>query len=277
MENIAFDIWLSNRMQFSAEDKRECFEMANTIVQIATDVRKSGLLSLEDKIPEIKNILLQKAVQLAVDSTESDTLVRLLQTHIVANNYKGKDLLDSILIKEGVKSIIEGCNPRHIQNLLLTYFGDNFLQENQEYIEEIRIKNEDVKRKIVKETFWKEIRNNEIADTPLDELVKGFDNVAMQTLIRESDPKDLIMAFKKLSEQSINQFLSNMSKRSAEMIMEDFVNAGSFSHTDIAAAFANAKNIREREVIAAQERILAKIEELKESGQIVVIKKPEGE
>lgn len=134
MENIAFDIWLSNRMEFSAEDKWECLETVKTIVTVAFQVRMNGLLSIDDKIPKMEDMFLRKALQLAVDSTAPETLQKILQTHIIANQYKGKELLKNILIKEGTISIINGENPKMIQEKLAVYFGDDFLQKYMNYI-----------------------------------------------------------------------------------------------------------------------------------------------
>ena len=58
MENLAFDIWLNSRMEFSEDDRRECFATAKEIVQIAIDVRKHGLLAIDDKIPQMDDLLM---------------------------------------------------------------------------------------------------------------------------------------------------------------------------------------------------------------------------
>ena len=134
MENIAFDIWLSGRLDFNEEEKCECFETAKELVRIAVDVRRNGLLSIDDKIADYPDALMRKALQLAVDSIQPEIIQKLLQTHIVANNYRGNRLLQSILIKEGVILIVNGDNPKSVQDFLGVYFGDDFLQEYNDYI-----------------------------------------------------------------------------------------------------------------------------------------------
>ena len=134
MENIAFDIWLSGRLDFSDEDKRGAFETAREFVQVAIDVRKNGLLSIDDKISEYPDLLMRKALQLAVDSIEPEEIQKLLQTHIVANNYKGERLLQSILIRDGIILLVNGWNPKQVKEFLGVYFGDDFLQEYNDYI-----------------------------------------------------------------------------------------------------------------------------------------------
>ena len=135
MENLAFDIWLSNRMDFSDEDRRECFATAKELVRIAQDVRMNGLLSIDDKIPKMEDFFMRKYMQMAVDSIDPETIEKLSQTHIVANNYRGKKLLKSVLIKEGIVAITNGNNPKAIKEMLEIYFGDDLLQEFNEYFD----------------------------------------------------------------------------------------------------------------------------------------------
>jgi len=52
------------------------------IIQIATIVRKSGLLSLEDRIRDYKDDFLRKGIQLAVDSTEADDLRDIMESEL---------------------------------------------------------------------------------------------------------------------------------------------------------------------------------------------------
>ena len=250
MENIAFDIWLSNRMDFTKEERRECFETALTIVKIATEVRLSGLLSQADKITSMSDAFLQIAMQLAIDSILPDEIKKILQTQIVANNYKGKELLKRVLIKEGVVSIVNGENPRQIEEYLKLYFGDDLLQEYNDYSKT----NRETKKYDFREVF-KDIKP--VGETNLDKMAKKMDNLAIQRLIREIDAKDFVIAFKGLSEETIMNFLKNMSKTSAEVITEDFL---------------HLRNFKESDLTAVQERILAKIRELEERGEIIFAK-----
>lgn len=87
------------------------------------------------------------------------------------------------------------------------------------------------------------------------EDITKLDDMAMQRLNRDLDPKDLIAALKNSTEEVQNAFFNNMSKRVSDTIKEDM---------------QYARNIRHRDVEAAQTRIVNKIRELEESGEIVV-------
>jgi flagellar motor switch protein FliG len=87
------------------------------------------------------------------------------------------------------------------------------------------------------------------------EDITQLDDLAMQILCREIDAKDLVPALKTANEDLKSAFFRNMSKRNAEQVQEDI---------------EYARNIRSRDVESAQQRIVAKVRELEESGQIVV-------
>lgn len=89
-----------------------------------------------------------------------------------------------------------------------------------------------------------------------------LDNMEVQTFIREIDTKDLTVALKAASDDVKNVILNNMSQRQRETIETDM----QYLH-----------NVRMRDVEAAQQKIVAVIRKLEESGQIVISKGGEDE
>lgn len=87
------------------------------------------------------------------------------------------------------------------------------------------------------------------------EDITALDNTAMQKLCRVVEPKDLVIALKTANDDVKNAFFNNMSRRAADQVKEDI---------------EYARNIRHRDIDAAQQRIVNKIRELEESGEIVV-------
>ncbi|MCM1226926.1 MAG: flagellar motor switch protein FliG [Clostridium sp.] len=89
-----------------------------------------------------------------------------------------------------------------------------------------------------------------------------LDNMEIQTFIREIDTKDLTVALKAASEEVTNVILNNMSQRQRETITTDM----QYLH-----------NVRMRDVEEAQQKIVAVIRQLEESGDIVISKGGEDE
>ena len=84
-----------------------------------------------------------------------------------------------------------------------------------------------------------------------------LDNMEIQSFIRECDTKDVTIALKSASEEICNAIFSNMSQRQRETIQTDM----QYLH-----------NVRMHDVEEAQQRIIAVIRRLEESGNIVISK-----
>jgi len=118
----------------SKEEKEECIPVIERIVELAQKVRREGLLSLEVEIPEEQNFFLQKGLQLAVDSIEPETIERLLQGMILADNRKGSELLSRKIIIQGIINIVNGNNPKAIYEILLSMLGEEYLLNSEQYL-----------------------------------------------------------------------------------------------------------------------------------------------
>ncbi len=84
-----------------------------------------------------------------------------------------------------------------------------------------------------------------------------LDNMEIQSFIRECDTKDLTIALKSASEEISEAIFNNMSQRQRETIQTDM----QYLH-----------NVRMHDVEEAQQRIIAVIRRLEESGNIVISK-----
>jgi len=89
------------------------------------------------------------------------------------------------------------------------------------------------------------------------EDIVNLDNLAIQRFIREVDSKDLAVALKAANDDVKSTILANMSKRMQETIQSDI----QYLH-----------NVRMRDVEEAQQRIVAVIRQLEETGEIVISK-----
>ena len=87
------------------------------------------------------------------------------------------------------------------------------------------------------------------------EDIVSLDPMAMQTLNREIEQSDLIVALKNASDELKESFFSNMSARQSALIQEEM---------------EYARSVRARDVEAAQQRIVAKVRDLEERGEIIV-------
>ena len=89
------------------------------------------------------------------------------------------------------------------------------------------------------------------------EDIMGMDPIAIQRFIRDVDSKDLVLAIKGSKPEVANVIYANMSTRMVETVQSEL---------------EFTTNVRVTEVEAAQQRIVALIRKLEESGQLVLSK-----
>lgn len=94
------------------------------------------------------------------------------------------------------------------------------------------------------------------------EDIVGLDDRSIQQIIREIETKDLALALKTASEEVSERIMSNMSKRAGEMLKEDIEFMGP---------------VRLRDIEEAQQKIVAVIRRLEDSGEIVISRGGEDE
>lgn len=123
----------------------------------------------------------------------------------------------------------------------------------------------DVLNRVDRTTERTIIESLEVQDPELAEEIKKrmfvFENIVMlddrslQLVLREVDTKDLALALKAASSDVADKVFKNMSKRAAEMLREEIEYMGP---------------VRIRDVEEAQQKIVAVIRRLEESGEIII-------
>ncbi len=96
----------------------------------------------------------------------------------------------------------------------------------------------------------------------LFEDIAHFDDRTVQLIINEMDKSDLVLGLKGVSDELTNKFLKNMSTRAVDMLKEDMEALGP----------VHVKDVEE-----AQQRIIKKIKQLEEEGQITTRKMSDDE
>jgi hypothetical protein len=254
MDNITFAAWVSVRLKFSDEDRRACFDTARTLVEIAREVRKNGLLSIDDKIPSMPDLFMRRALKLAVDSIAPEMIKEIMQNWTVFGNYRGAELLRRLIIIEGALAIVNGWSPNQIYHQLASFFGEEL---SDEYFGSTELERRNSQ---TEEGFWNRVKRVQfVASEELEQILKNLDNMVIQLLIRHLHESDLVMAFKGLSEDVIRRFLDNTAKGAQIMLMEKY-------------NYLRGRDSDITDITAAQEKILAKIKDLEKRGEIIYAK-----
>ena len=112
---------------FTKEDKEACKPTINKIVKLAELTRQSGVAEWKKEFENDSSKFLKIAICLTGQGMNPVIIDEILQNIIIADGCSGFELLDKILIYEGIKAIRTGENPQFVEWILLSLLGEEFL------------------------------------------------------------------------------------------------------------------------------------------------------
>jgi len=221
-------------------------EIVGLAAQFAEIARREGMLSLEDKLEDMPaeddRDIFKYGIRFAVDGTDASLIDKLL-TNLV-NQEKDQDArVLKTLQKEAVIMIQRGYNVNLMMAMLNSY-TDISLAENEAIL-----------GKIDYSVLAKEEKVPDDVETGKLQIFGTMDDRSIQIVMRALDSLALAKSLKGEGKVVRDAFFRNMSERAAAMIKEDMQYMGP---------------IRLEDVVAAQESILALVERLKDTGEIVI-------
>lgn len=117
------------RFHFTSRDKRECFDTIANIIRIVYREKEIGRVNLEEEAYQTDNFFLKKALFLFVDKVAEATVSEILETYIVYGEYQSKELLEKMIIIDGISALFRNENPSIIEERLKAFVGEEMIDE----------------------------------------------------------------------------------------------------------------------------------------------------
>lgn len=245
------ELLLKLNCRFTNEDKEKCEPVIYKILELANLARTRGILALEIEVKQEPSIFLKTAIGMVVDGTDPVLVKQVLQNLILADEYSGSQLLERLLMAEGVLAVQRGENPQIISLKLSAMLGEN-------YISPIREKFLEDTGKTTK--FYSALRTlNDRTALPesaeFEAVFLRMDDRSIQTVLHDIDFSCLLHALHGCGGSLIQKILQNLSMNTGLQICGDL---------------ENNKSLRKESVLECQELIMKKIAALKNSGEIIL-------
>jgi AraC-like DNA-binding protein len=249
---IMLDPNFSQKLYCSHMEKKECLVFLEQMLELSQKARKHGLFSLESETPAAGSVFLRKAIQLVVDGIEPETVRTVLTNYILLGDFRGKQLLERLLILEGILSIQAGENPHVIKEKLSSFFGEDFVPEIEKHyggklenpVDKIR-------------TYCDKIRSAKPL-SPMTELLEkpltGLPERSLQRLLRELEADVIAKALKGSGGKVQAAVLKNLSQQIAVQVIDEI---------------NGLDPVEPPEIARCQEQILKTIEKLRVDGDIL--------
>ena len=245
---MKYDWEFGERIQCSADEKKECMVLVAEIVSMANKAKRNGLLALVQEAEETTHFLLKKGLQLVLEGVNPELVKTTLQYYILSGKYSGKKLLERCLIMEGILAIQNGVNPTIIKEVLLSLFGEG---ANETYEREYG----EGKRNRLK-AFFKRIETSRATTalgSKLGNTILKLNDQSIQQCLKEVSTVDLARALKGIEGQAQIKVFKNLPKRSAAILQE------TVEHLDL---------MRDSEMTEAQEKVLLIISDLEKHDKL---------
>jgi hypothetical protein len=239
-------------IQISDEERLKSLPTAIKMVNLAKKVRFEGILSLEDEVVE-DNDFMKMGANLVLEGVEVDTIEKILQNSILSGGYTKTDLLDRLIMTQGLIAIVNYYSPFVIANIVGSILGEKYISEIIDTINKAIDVNDFIDKYTLPlyESIDFEKRLLKLTRTELSRLLMSIDNGSLTT------------AFGGCSKSFINKMREGISVNSFTEVCE------AFSHLK-APREENSKLMYFKElVLEHQSIILCELEELENLGIII--------
>lgn len=237
-----YDWAFARRVRCSEEDKRQCLHLISDILVLAKKARSLGLLSLIEYIEEFPTPFLRKGLQLIVDGEKPHTVREILEIAIMADGFRGRELLERCIILEGLMGVQAGLNPKSIKEMLLSFLGEECART---YESEFRDSTGGDKDGFLK-TFEQSQPPTPVPSN-LNLLMGTLSDEDIEMCLKEISTTDLAKVFKGLTAKAQKRIFSTLPKRGAAFLKE---------------ALEQMEEVAPDEMAEAQERIEAVLKDL---------------
>lgn len=243
-------------MECETEDFMILVDTADTLMRLSHQVKREGLLSLEDAayllpVPEYGKMLSQRIVE----GTEPDTVIEIGTNEYWKENPGGMESMVWYMYLRGMYGIRIGESPVILQTVFQTLMPLQCRSSWQERVEAEKEREgaDSISRFAALSPVFK---NGELIKKmhELEQEVKAFDDRAVQRILREVDNHDLAVCLYGLNGEAREKILGNLSHWFACMIREDAIYLG---------------DVEERDILKSAASILCIIKRLRDGAEIV--------
>ena len=212
------DLIMKLNGNFTDEEKEKCVPIIRRLVSLSHSLRTNGILGLEEEMEDESNVFLKTALFLILAGNSPETLKQVLQNMIVADSCTGSELLERLLIAEGMLAAQRWESPETVELKLSSMLGMNYVLPMKDTCptqSEITKKYDDFLKKVKDKVALAE--SNEF-ETQMLQLI----DQPLQLVVHCIDNENLILALQGCGFELIRKVLDNVSIRRCLRICENW-------------------------------------------------------
>jgi len=118
---------LISKAQCTVEDKKEMLKTIAVFITLSEMVRRYGLLALERVENKLPCDFMRIGANLVLEGHDPQLIELILKNIIYSENPSGKELLERLIIIEGILAVQGADNPHVVKTKLLSYLGEKYV------------------------------------------------------------------------------------------------------------------------------------------------------
>lgn len=248
MENFILNL----NARFTDDEKEACLPDIEKACDLALLAREKGLLAFEDVMQDEKNILLKRALAMAVDGIDRYSIEHCLQMMILCNGYSGEALLRNLIYATGVGQIYYGYTPDIIRIKLMAMLGRKYMKQHIYTDKALEERNKEIDE--FKNNIGKYMPQDKEVD--FEDLILRMNHCSIQRVIRELDEWKLAKALKGVrSQKAWEAIFDNLSKN---------------RQLNFISILNRFKDLKPNKIQEAQTEITEFIKKMEDEGEIII-------
>ena len=116
-------------LKFSDEEKQKCLPTALRMVNLAYMAESHGILALKNEVTAEDTPFMKMGVDLILEGLTPDVIEKILQLSILSDEYAKTDLLDRLLILQGLTAIAGGYRPFVTAHIIGAVLGEKYISK----------------------------------------------------------------------------------------------------------------------------------------------------
>ncbi|WP_061222515.1 LIC10244 family PerRA/PerRB upregulated protein [Leptospira weilii] len=216
----------SNQFFYKDKDREESLQILGMMLELIEKCYVFGKYFFIDAFhSEEHPFLLKKGFDLMGIGMDPEDVSNILKGYIISGNYEGRELLERIIILEGIKAIQKELFISVFLERVASYFGESYQKNFWDFVNRKRKEIDG----ILLNDFYSEFCSSKPqidSDVLLSRAFRSFSYNELRDLLKQVNLSDLAEALKNVREKLVIQVMDFLDRESSRWLMKELMKSG---------------------------------------------------
>ncbi|EKR63630.1 hypothetical protein LEP1GSC036_4239 [Leptospira weilii str. 2006001853] len=213
----------SNQFFYKDKDREESLQTLGMMLELIEKCYVFGKYFFIDSFnSEEHPFLLKKGFDLMGIGMDPENVSNILERYIISGNYEGKELLERIIILEGIETIQKELFVSIFLEKVASYFGESYQKNFWDFANRKRKEIDG----ILLNDFYSEFCSSKPqidSDVLLSRAFRSFSYDELRDLLKQVSLSDLAEALKNVREKLVIQVMDFLDRESSRWLMKELM------------------------------------------------------